>query len=220
LCHAAGRLSRSSVTQTSLHLRLPSVSPDHPTKAPPPIQNPTPSRSTSLQSHKQSPASTKRDKRNFRYSTSTTHRSPTSTSQPHLSYSVNSRMSEESMTFKSVSTSGTVSSKASSLFDLDERGRKSILVYKYRSGAKGLEVKTERALCQELDEGISLFTHFVALIWTNASLMDRSGITLHTRHPQAHTARKFPSRHPQRRPTRTLRAGEVRDKAYAQGLGR
>ena len=60
------------------------------------------------------------------------------------------------MTFKSVSTSGTVSSKASSLFDLDERGQKSILVYKYRSGAKGLEVKTERTLCQELDEGTSL----------------------------------------------------------------
>lgn len=57
------------------------------------------------------------------------------------------------MTFKSVSTSGTASSKASSLFDLDEHGNKSILVYKYRSGAKGLEVKTERALCEELDKG-------------------------------------------------------------------
>jgi hypothetical protein len=62
-------------------------------------------------------------------------------------------MLNESMTFKSVSTSGTASSKASSLFDLDERGQKSILVYKYRSGAKGLEVKTERDLCQELDQG-------------------------------------------------------------------
>ncbi|KAJ4375818.1 hypothetical protein N0V83_001095 [Neocucurbitaria cava] len=65
-------------------------------------------------------------------------------------------MLEESMTFKSVSTSGTASSKASSLFDLDEHGNKSILVYRYRSGAKGLEVKTERALCEELDKDPSL----------------------------------------------------------------
>jgi hypothetical protein len=57
------------------------------------------------------------------------------------------------MTFKSESTSGTTSSKSSSLFDLDQNGDKSILVYKYRSGAKGLEVKTERDLCTELDQG-------------------------------------------------------------------
>jgi hypothetical protein len=68
------------------------------------------------------------------------------------------------MTFKSVSTSGTASSKASSLFDLDERGQKSILVYKYRSGAKGLEVKTERELCQELDQGTSLNTYNTSLL--------------------------------------------------------
>jgi len=62
---------------------------------------------------------------------------------------------QEIMTFKSASTSGTASSKASSLFDLDEYGDKSILVYKYRSGATGLEVKTERTLCEELDQGMS-----------------------------------------------------------------
>ena len=56
------------------------------------------------------------------------------------------------MTFKSTSTSGTTSSKASSLFDLDENSSKSILVYKYRSGAKGLESTTEGALCVELDK--------------------------------------------------------------------
>lgn len=60
---------------------------------------------------------------------------------------------QDSMTFKSVSTSGTTSSKASSLFDLDEHGDKPILVYKYRSGAKGLEQRTERDLCDELDHG-------------------------------------------------------------------
>jgi hypothetical protein len=60
---------------------------------------------------------------------------------------------QESMTFKSESTSGTASSKASSLFDLDEHSNKSILVYKYRSGAKGLEIKTEADLCTELDQG-------------------------------------------------------------------
>jgi hypothetical protein len=65
-------------------------------------------------------------------------------------------MQDDSMTFKSMSTSGTASSKASSLFDLDQHGNKSILVYKYRSGAKGLEVRTEQDLCEELDRGMSL----------------------------------------------------------------
>jgi len=65
-------------------------------------------------------------------------------------------LDEDSMTFKSVSTSGTASSKASSLFDLDEHGSKPILVYKFRSGAKGLEVKTEKTLCVELDKDPSL----------------------------------------------------------------
>lgn len=60
------------------------------------------------------------------------------------------------MTFKSISTSGTVSSKASSLFDLDEHSEKSILVYKFRQGAKGLETMTESALCKELDSGTLL----------------------------------------------------------------
>jgi hypothetical protein len=59
-------------------------------------------------------------------------------------------------TIKSMSTSGTSSSKAGSHFGLDENGSKPILVYKYRSGAKGLEVKTERDLCEELDQGKSL----------------------------------------------------------------
>jgi len=62
-------------------------------------------------------------------------------------------MQDDSMTFKSMSTSGTASSKASSLFDLDENGNKTILVYKYRSGARGLEMRTEHDLCAELDQG-------------------------------------------------------------------
>jgi hypothetical protein len=65
-------------------------------------------------------------------------------------------MQDDSMTFKSMSTSGTASSKASSLFDLDENGSKAILVYKYRSGAKGLELKTEHDLCAELDQDPNL----------------------------------------------------------------
>ncbi|KAF3045012.1 hypothetical protein E8E12_003489 [Didymella heteroderae] len=56
------------------------------------------------------------------------------------------------MTFKSTSTSGTTSSKASSLFDLDENSNKAILVYRYRSGASGLDTTTEAALCAELDQ--------------------------------------------------------------------
>lgn len=63
-------------------------------------------------------------------------------------------MQDDSMTFKSMSTSGTASSKASSLFNLDENGSKPILVYKYRSGAKGLELRTEHDLCEELDQGM------------------------------------------------------------------
>ena len=55
-----------------------------------------------------------------------------------------------------MSTSGTASSKASTLFDLDEHGCKPILVYKYRTGAKGLEVRTEHDLCIELDEDPNL----------------------------------------------------------------
>jgi len=79
--------------------------------------------------------------------------SPIETSQPHPIRNRTEGMLQESMTFKSESTSGTTSSKASSLFDLDQNCVKSILVYKYRSGAKGLEVKTERDLCTELDQG-------------------------------------------------------------------
>lgn len=72
-------------------------------------------------------------------------------SQPHLR-GFHPIFMQESMTFKSTSTSGTTSSKASSLFDLDENSNKSILVYRYRSGAKGLESTTEGALCAELDK--------------------------------------------------------------------
>lgn len=68
------------------------------------------------------------------------------------------------MTFKSTSTSGTASSKASSLFDLDEHGNRSILVYRYRSGAKGLEVKTEADLCAELDKGQYLYNMSISAL--------------------------------------------------------
>lgn len=61
-------------------------------------------------------------------------------------------MLNESMTFKSISTSGTASSKASSLFDLDDNSTKRILVYRYRMGASGLDITTERELCQNLDK--------------------------------------------------------------------
>jgi hypothetical protein len=65
---------------------------------------------------------------------------------------------QQSMTFKSTSTSATTSSKASSLFDLDEHGGKSILVYRYRSGANGLDITTEGALCADLDKGECLLS--------------------------------------------------------------
>lgn len=58
------------------------------------------------------------------------------------------------MTWKSTSTSGTGSSKASrasTLFGLDEEDKSSILVYRYRSGCKALDVSTQQDLCRELD---------------------------------------------------------------------
>jgi hypothetical protein len=75
-------------------------------------------------------------------------------------------MQNDGMTFKSTSTSGTASSKASSLFDLDVHSSKPILVYKYRSGAKGLEMRTEHDLCAELDSGntsVYLFPNHLTL---------------------------------------------------------
>lgn len=72
-------------------------------------------------------------------------------SQPRL-LGIHPILMQESMTFKSMSTSGTTSSKASSLFDLDENSNKGILVYRYRSGASGLDTTTEAALCAELDQ--------------------------------------------------------------------
>lgn len=72
-------------------------------------------------------------------------------SQPHL-HGIYPVFMQESMTFKSTSTSGTTSSKASSLFDLDENSNKGILVYRYRSDANGLDTTTEAALCAELDK--------------------------------------------------------------------
>ncbi|OAL44803.1 hypothetical protein IQ07DRAFT_592082 [Pyrenochaeta sp. DS3sAY3a] len=49
-----------------------------------------------------------------------------------------------------------LSRRSSALFDLDENDRKSILVYKYRSGAQGLQVTTEKDLTAELDKNPDL----------------------------------------------------------------
>ncbi|KAF2272116.1 uncharacterized protein EI97DRAFT_234139 [Westerdykella ornata] len=57
------------------------------------------------------------------------------------------------MTWKSHSTS---SSKASSLFGLDEDDKSNILVYRYRSGGKALEVSTQHDLCKSLDSDPNL----------------------------------------------------------------
>ncbi|KAF2012217.1 hypothetical protein BU24DRAFT_352838 [Aaosphaeria arxii CBS 175.79] len=57
------------------------------------------------------------------------------------------------MTWKSSSTS---SSKASSLFGLDEDDTSKILVYKYRSGSKALEVSSQHDLCKALDHDPNL----------------------------------------------------------------
>ncbi|KAF2268487.1 hypothetical protein CC78DRAFT_529934 [Lojkania enalia] len=48
-------------------------------------------------------------------------------------------------------TSGSNSSRASSLFGLDEDSKSNILVYKYRSGSKCLEVSSQHDLCKALD---------------------------------------------------------------------
>ena len=62
-------------------------------------------------------------------------------------------------TWKSGST-GSTRSKASTLFGLEEEDGASILVYRYRSGCKALEVSTQRDLCRELDNGeLVVFAH-------------------------------------------------------------
>ena len=99
-------------------------------------------------------------------------------------------MLDTSMTFKSISTSGTASSKASSLFDLDDHGHKSILVYRYRSGAKGLEVKTERALCEELDQGALLPAPLPLPSSQLTGGPDRPLAALHPRHQETHPPRQ------------------------------
>ncbi|KAF2244740.1 hypothetical protein BU26DRAFT_434431 [Trematosphaeria pertusa] len=62
------------------------------------------------------------------------------------------------MTWKSTSTStgGTNSSKASTLFGLNEDDKANILVYKYRSGSKSLEVSSQHDLCKALDSDPNL----------------------------------------------------------------
>ncbi|KAF2747120.1 hypothetical protein M011DRAFT_526488 [Sporormia fimetaria CBS 119925] len=60
------------------------------------------------------------------------------------------------MTWKSGSTGGTNSSKASTLFGLDEDSKSKILVYRYRSGSKALEITTQHDLCKELDSDPNL----------------------------------------------------------------
>ncbi|KAL5376440.1 hypothetical protein PMIN06_006882 [Paraphaeosphaeria minitans] len=55
-------------------------------------------------------------------------------------------------TWKSNSTGGSSqTSKASTLFGLDEEDKTNILVYRYRSGCKALEVSTQHDLCRDLD---------------------------------------------------------------------
>jgi hypothetical protein len=50
-------------------------------------------------------------------------------------------------------STSTTSSKASSLFSLDEDDTSHILVYKYRSGCKSLDVSSQHDLCKALDSG-------------------------------------------------------------------
>ncbi|KAF2659476.1 hypothetical protein K491DRAFT_590844 [Lophiostoma macrostomum CBS 122681] len=56
-------------------------------------------------------------------------------------------------TWNSTSSS---SSKASSLFSLDEDNTSNILVYKYRSGCKSLDVSSQHDLCKALDSDPNL----------------------------------------------------------------
>lgn len=64
------------------------------------------------------------------------------------------------MTWKSDSTGSSQRSKASTLFSLDEEDKSNILVYRYRSGSKALEVSSQHDLCRELDSGkLAFCTH-------------------------------------------------------------
>lgn len=55
------------------------------------------------------------------------------------------------MTWHSESTTGTNSSRSSQKFGLDEDDKSPILVYKYRSGCRGLERSSQHDLCKILD---------------------------------------------------------------------
>jgi len=57
------------------------------------------------------------------------------------------------MTWQSTSTNTTSSTKSSELFGLNEDDKTNILVYKYRSGSKNLEVTSQHNLCKALDAG-------------------------------------------------------------------
>ncbi|KAF2195449.1 hypothetical protein K469DRAFT_616084 [Zopfia rhizophila CBS 207.26] len=60
------------------------------------------------------------------------------------------------MTWHSSSTSATSSSKSSQLFGLNEDDKSNILVYKYRSGSRQLEVSSQHDLCRALDSDPNL----------------------------------------------------------------
>jgi hypothetical protein len=125
------------------------------------------------------------------------------------------------MTFKSMSTSGTTSSKAGSHFGLDENGSKPILVYKYRSGAKGLEIKTERDLCEELDQGKSLAQLREAFVCAElTSPAPRSELPLYPCQQEVYTTGLQPLGHLGRGPHASGRARAVQRQADPQGVRR
>lgn len=132
------------LTQTSLHLL-----------SPPPLSAIT-RRALPLSAFLYKPAEHVREPQ----TDSSTHPLPTAQKpyvtpfQPHLpSLAIAATTLSNMATWNSASTSGTTSSKASSLFGLDEDDKKDILVYKYRSGSKSLEVSSQHDLCKALDSG-------------------------------------------------------------------
>jgi hypothetical protein len=123
-------------------------------------------------------------------------------------------------TWKSSSTGGSSqTSKASTLFGLDEEDKANILVYRYRSGCKALEVSTQRDLCRELDAGKLEIQPLRAASLTGGGLY-RPAAAFHARHQEGDSSRQQPVRDPHRGPSLARGPRAQPRQAYTQVVAR
>jgi hypothetical protein len=122
---------------------------------------------------------------------STVHRQPyaTTVSASPSVWCTRTQMSDMA-TWKSSSTGGSSqTSKASTLFGLDEEDKADILVYRYRSGCKALELSTQRDLCRELDAG-KLESQLLRAASLTAGGFHRPAAAFHARYQEGDSSRQ------------------------------